>query len=104
MLLFHRRSRSYYVYVEVVMIRVDKQSRLEHKVKIHDKSAVEIEQMCRWCHEHFGQRFSIVDRPKFGRDGTWQCTHDGRDRDQVTYIFSFDHATYATMFSLRWAN
>ena len=88
------------------MIRVDKQSRLENKVKIHDKSAVEIEQMCQWCHKCFGKRFSIVDRPvdrpKFGHDGTWQCTHDSRDRDQVTYIFSFDHEKYATMFSLRW--
>jgi len=88
------------------MIWVDRQERLTHKVKIHDKSTGEIERMCRWCHEHFGMRFSIVDRPaerpQFGRDGTWQCTHDGRDRDQVTYIFSFDHEKYATMFSLRW--
>ena len=89
------------------MIRVDQQERLTHKVKIHDKSAVEIERMCSWCHEYFGQRFSIVDRPvdrpTFGHDGTWQCTHDGRDRDQVTYIFSFDHEKYATMFMLRWS-
>ena len=95
------------VLVEMVMIRVDKQSRLEHKVKIHDKSNIEIERMCQWCHECFGQRFSIVDRPvdrpKFGRDGTWQCTQS-EERDQVTYIFSFDHEKYATMFSLRWAN
>ena len=95
------------VRVEVGMIRVDKQSRLENKVKIHKKSAVEIERMCRWCHEHFGKRFSIVDRPierpTFGHDGTWQCTHDGRDRDRVTYIFSFDHEKYATMFMLRWS-
>ena len=90
------------------MIVTNGERRLENKVKIHDKSNIEIERMCSWCHDHFGKRFSIVDRPvdrpKFGRDGTWQCTHDGRDRDQVTYIFSFDHATYATMFSLRWAN
>ena len=91
------------VLVEVVMIRVDKQSRLEHKVKIHDKSTAEIERMCSWGHEQFGIRFSIVDRTDFGYSGTWQCTHDGRDRDQVTYIFSFDHATYATMFTLKWS-
>ena len=95
------------VLVEVVMSRVDQQERLTHKVKIHDKSAVEIEQMCQWCHECFGIRFSIVDRPvelpQFGSNGTWQCTHDGRDRDQVTYIFSFDHEKYATMFMLRWS-
>ena len=95
------------VRVDVDMIRVDKQSRLEHKVKIHNESNVEIERMCRWCHECFGKRFSIVDRPvdrpKFGRDGTWQCIHDGRDRDRVTYIFSFDHEKYATMFMLRWS-
>jgi hypothetical protein len=90
------------------MIVTNGERRLENKVKIHDKSTVEIERMCSWCHEHFGKRFSIVDRPvdlpKFGRNGTWQCTHDGRDRDQVTYIFSFDHEKYATRFSLRWAN
>ena len=90
------------------MIVTNGERRLENKVKIHDKSNIEIERMCSWCHDHFGKRFSIVDRPvdlpKFGRDGTWQCTHDGRARDQVTYIFSFDHEKYATMFSLRWAN
>ena len=89
------------------MIVTNGERRLENKVKIHDKSTVEIERMCSWCHEHFGKRFSIVDRPvdlpKFGRNGTWQCTHDGRDRDQVTYIFSFDHEKYATMFMLKWA-
>lgn len=89
------------------MIRVDQQERLTHKVKIHGKSAVEIERMCAWCHEQFGLRFSIVDRPvdrpTFGRDGAWQCIYDGRDRDQVTYIFSFDHNKYATMFMLRWS-
>jgi len=85
------------------MIRVDRQERLTHKVKIHDKSATEIERMCSWCHEQFGIRFSTVDRTDFGYSGTWQCIHDGRDRDQVTYIFSFDHEKYATMFTLKWA-
>jgi len=89
------------------MIVTNGERRLENKVKIHDKSAVEIEQMCSWCHDNFGRRFSIVDcpvdRPRFGRDGAWQCTHDGRDRDQVTYIFSFDHEKYATMFMLKWS-
>ena len=90
------------------MIVTNGERRLEHKVKIHDKSNIEIERMCSWCHECFGKRFSIVDRPvdrpKFGRDGTWQCTHDGRDRDRVTYIFSFDHEQDAVLFTLRWAN
>jgi hypothetical protein len=89
------------------MIVTNSERRLENKVKIHDKSNVEIERMCSWCHECFGKRFSIVDRPvdrpKFGRDGTWQCTHDGRDRDQVTYIFAFDHGQDALMFQLKWA-
>ncbi len=85
------------------MIVVDRQPRLEHTVTINDPSAVQIERMCTWCHEHFGMRFSIVDRPNFGRDGTWQCVYDGRGREQVTYIFSFDHEQNAVLFALKWS-
>lgn len=86
---------------------VEKKERLTHKVEIHGKSAVEIERMCTWCHDRFGKRFSIVDRPvdrpTFGRDGTWQCIYDGRDRDQLTYIFSFDHEQDSLLFTLKWS-
>ena len=85
------------------MIVTNGERRLEHKVKIHDKSNVEIERMCQWCHENFGQRFSIVDRPNFGRDGTWQCVYDGRGREQVTYKFSFDYEQDAVLFALKWS-
>jgi hypothetical protein len=89
------------------MIVTNRQARLTHRVKIHQSSAVVIEQMLSWCHERFGTRFSIVDRPvdrpKFGRDGTWQCVHDGSNRHQVTYIFAFDHGQDALMFQLRWS-
>ena len=85
------------------MIVTNNQPRLTHQVVIHSKSNVDIEQMCTWCHKQFGRRFSIVDRPNFGRDGAWQCVYDGRDREQVTYIFSFDHEQDAVLFALRWA-
>lgn len=89
------------------MITTDRQPRLTHRVVIHQSSAVVIERMCQWCHERFGMRFSIVDRPAdrptFGRDGTWQCVHDGSNRYQVTYIFAFDHGQDALMFQLKWA-
>ena len=87
------------------MIVVDKKSRLEHKVIIRQASAVEIERMCTWCHSQFGRRFSIVDRPverpTFGRDGTWQCTWKGGGLS--TYTFSFDHEQDAVLFALRWS-
>jgi hypothetical protein len=82
---------------------VGKKERLTHNVMIHAKSNVEIERMCTWCHKQFGMRFSIVDRPNFGRDGTWQCVYDGRGREQVTYIFSFDHEQDALLFTLKWS-
>jgi hypothetical protein len=87
------------------MIVTDRQPRLTHRVKIHQSSAVAIERMCQWCHERFGMRFSIVDRPvdrpKFGRDGTWQCTWKGGGLS--TYTFSFDHEQDAVLFALRWS-
>jgi len=85
------------------MIVTDRQPRLTHEVIIHAKSNVDVERMCSWCHKQFGTRFSIVDRPNFGRDGTWQCVYDGRGREQVTYIFSFDHEQNAVLFALRWS-
>jgi hypothetical protein len=89
------------------MTTVDKKSRLTHKVLIRDRSNVEVERLCTWCHEQFGIRFSIVDRPveqpTFGRDGTWQCIYDGFLRDRVpAYKFSFDHEKDAILFALRW--
>jgi predicted 3-demethylubiquinone-9 3-methyltransferase (glyoxalase superfamily) len=89
------------------MITVDKQPRLTHEVLIRDKSNVEVERLCTWCHEQFGIRFSIVDRPveqpTFGRDGVWQCIYDGFLRDRVpAYKFSFDHEKDAVLFALRW--
>ena len=90
------------------MNTVDKQARLTHEVLIRDRSNVEVERLCTWCHEQFGMRFSIVDRPveqpNFGRDGTWQCIYDGFLRDRVpAYKFSFDHEKDAILFALRWA-
>ena len=90
------------------MITVDKQARLTHEVLIRDRSNVEVERLCTWCHEQFGIRFSIVDRPveqpNFGRDGVWQCIYDGFLRDRVpAYKFSFDHEQDAILFALRWA-
>ena len=90
------------------MITVDKQARLTHEVLIRDRSNVEVERLCTWCHEQFGIRFSIVDRPveqpTFGRDGVWQCIYDGFLRDRVpAYKFSFDHEKDAILFALRWA-
>lgn len=90
------------------MITVDKQARLTHEVLIRDRSNVEVERLCTWCHEQFGIRFSIVDRPveqpTFGRDGVWQCIYDGFLRDRVpAYKFSFDHEKDAILFSLRWS-
>jgi hypothetical protein len=89
------------------MITVDKQARLTHEVLIRDRSNVEVERLCTWCHEQFGIRFSIVDRPveqpTFGRDGTWQCIYYGFLRDRVpAYKFSFDHEKDAILFALRW--
>jgi hypothetical protein len=83
------------------MIVVDKQPRLEHKVVIHQTSAVSIERMCTWCHEQFGKRFAVVDRVNFGRNGTWQCTWDGGGL--ASYTFRFDHSEDAVLFALRWA-
>jgi hypothetical protein len=83
------------------MIVVDKQPRLEHKVVISQTSSVMIERMCAWCREHFGKRFAIIDRPTFGRDGTWQCTWEGGGLS--TYTFQFDHSEDAVLFALRWA-
>jgi hypothetical protein len=81
------------------MIVVNKQHRLEHKVIMHQTSAVEIERMCQWCHDQFGKRFSITDRETFGRDGTWQCTWDGGGL--ASYTFCFDHEQDALLFTLR---
>ena len=83
------------------MIVTDRQPRLTHEVIIHAKSNVDIERMCSWCHKQFGMRFSIVDRPNFGRDGTWQCTWKGGGLS--TYTFSFDHEQDAVLFALRWS-
>ena len=82
------------------MIVVDRQPRLEHKVIIHQASAIEIERMCAWCHQQFGRRFSITDRETFGRDGRWQCTWDGPGL--ASYTFQFDHEQDAVLFALRW--
>ena len=95
------------------MIIVDKQSRLTHHITVGDKSHVEIERICTWCHEQFGMRFSIVDRKTFGRDGVWQCIWLGLDnggryldsstRPTAGYKFSFDHEQDAVLFALRWS-
>jgi hypothetical protein len=89
------------------MITMDKKPRLTHEVLIRDRTNLEVERLCTWCLEHFGMRFSIVDRPveqpNFGRDGTWQCIYDGFLRDRVpAYKFSFDHEQDAVLFALRW--
>jgi len=87
------------------MIVVDLQPRLEHRVTINEKSAVEIERICTWCHEQFGQRFSIADRENFGRDGVWQCLWKGLDSStyhSAGYEFSFDYEQDAVLFALRW--
>ena len=85
---------------------VEKKERLTHNVIIHGKSNVDIERMCTWCHDKFGKRFSIVDRPqKFGRDGTWQCLWR-KEEDMwksPTYEFSFDYEQDALLFTLRWS-
>jgi predicted 3-demethylubiquinone-9 3-methyltransferase (glyoxalase superfamily) len=85
---------------------VDKKERLTHNVIIHGKSNVQIERMCTWCHDKFGTRFSIVDRPqKFGRDGTWQCLWR-KEEDMwksPVYEFSFDYEQDALLFTLRWS-
>lgn len=92
------------VYVKVVMIIVDLKPRLTYEVLIGDKSAVEIERMCSWCHEQFGMRFSIVDRKTFGRDGTWQCIWTGFGGYYTSeYKFSFDHEKDAVFFKLKWS-
>ena len=72
---------------------------------IHSKSNVEIERMCTWCHDRFGKRFSIVDRPqKFGQDGTWQCLWRKGDLwISPVYEFSFDHEQDALLFTLKWS-
>ena len=85
------------------MIVTNNQPRLTYQVAIHSKSNVDIERMCTWCHQQVGPRFNIVDRPNFRRGGTWQCVYDGRDREQVTYIFSFDHEQDAIFFTLKWS-
>ena len=88
------------------MIVVDKRTRLEHRVTINDKSAFEIERISTWCHEQFGQRFSIADRENFGRDGVWQCLWKGLDSStyhSAGYEFSFDHEQDAVLFALRWS-
>jgi hypothetical protein len=84
---------------------VEKKERLNHHVMIHDKSNVEIERMCTWCHDRFGKRFSIVDRlPKFGLDGTWQCLWRKEDLwISPVYEFSFDHEQDALLFTLKWS-
>jgi hypothetical protein len=85
------------------MITVVLKPRLTHKVLIRDRSNVEIEQLCSWCHEQFGIRFGIVDRLTFGNHGVWQCTYDGFLRDRTpSYNFSFDHEQDAILFALRW--
>lgn len=88
----------------MVMI-VEKKERLNHHVMIHSKSNVEIERMCTWCHDRFGKRFSIVDRPqKFGQDGTWQCLWRKGDLwISPVYEFSFDHEQDALLFTLKWS-
>jgi hypothetical protein len=83
------------------MIVIDKQLRLEHTIIIHQTSSVELERMCEWCHQQFGKRFAVVDRVNFGRDGTWQCTWDGRE--MASFTFQFDHSKDAVLFALRWA-
>ena len=83
------------------MIVVDRQPRLEHKVIIHTMSSIQIERMCTWCREQFGMRFSMVDRPNFGRDGTWQCTWGGSG--VASFTFRFDHSDDAVLFALRWS-
>ena len=85
------------------MIVVAQQARLENKVKIYNRSNVDIERMCSWCHDQFGQRFSIVDRETFGRNGVWQCLWDGSNTDR-SYTFSFDNKTHANWFALRWSS
>lgn len=72
---------------------------------IHSKSNVEIERMCTWCHDRFGKRFSIVDRPqKFGRDGVWSCLWRKGDLwISPVYEFSFDHEPDALLFTLKWS-
>ena len=91
------------------VITVDKKSRFTHEVLIRDRSNVEVERLCTWCHNQFGKRFSIVDREtfnreSFGRDGVWQCIYDGFLRDRVpAYKFSFDHEQDAVLFALRWS-
>jgi hypothetical protein len=84
------------------MIVVDRQPRLEHKVVIHQESAVAIERMCTWCHGQFGKRFAAVESTNFGRDGTWQCTWDGHGPGPASYTFQFDHSEDAVVFALRW--
>lgn len=85
------------------MNNIDKKSRLPHKVLIRDRSNIEIERMCSWCHEQFGIRFSIVDRSDFGYSGVWQCVYDGFLRDSTpAYKFSFDNEKHANWFALRW--
>ena len=88
------------------MIVVDKRTRLEHRVTINDRPAVEIERICTWCREQFGQRFSIADRGNYSRDGVWQCLWKGLDSStyhSAGYEFSFDHEQAAVLFALRWA-
>ena len=89
------------------MITMDKKPRLTHEVLIRDRTNLEVERLCTWCLEHFGMRFSIIDRPvqnpNFGRDGVWQCIYEGFQRDRVpAYKFSFDHEKDAILFALRW--
>ena len=83
------------------MIIMNGRHRLEHKVLVNRR---EIEELCKWCYDQFGKRFSPVDRETFGRDGTWQClwkrTHS---RESTAYYeFAFDHEKDALLFSLRW--
>jgi len=90
------------------MITVDKQPRLTYEVLLRDRTNLEVERLCTWCLEHFGMRFSIIDRlvqnPNFGRDGVWQCIYEGFQRDRVpAYKFSFDHEQDAVLFALRWS-
>jgi hypothetical protein len=90
------------------VITINKKSRFTYEVLIRDRSNVEVERLCTWCHNQFGQRFSIVDRPveqpMFGRDGVWQCIYDGFLKDRVpAYKFSFDHEQDAIFFALRWS-
>jgi hypothetical protein len=90
------------------VITINKKSRFIYEVLIRDRSNVEVERLCTWCHEQFGIRFSSVDRPveqpMFGLDGVWQCIYDGFLRDRVpAYKFSFDHEQDAVLFALRWS-